>query len=322
MDLRQLEYIVTIADSKNVTEAAEKLFISQSGLNQQLVKLEKELGVQLFERGKRHFQITRAGEIYVQNAREILKIKRNTYALLGDIKKDFAGEINLGLTHEHGIDLFTAIYPEFHEKYPNIRFNLLERIVHDQQRLIRDGRLDSGVVMLKTPQPEDTLVYDPLYQEDFLLGVPLSHPLAKYGGQAQEPLPYIDIKYFEKDSFSLIFQASTMRGEVIDPLFKRAGYSPRILIETAMNHALIQMVSKGFCCTILPHSRVLVNPIAKNCMWFRIVGSPKWTVFLARRPDTEFGSAYGYLKNLAHQYGELLESQCFFEEEGEEVRPE
>ena len=110
MDFRQLEYIVSIAENKSISKAAESLFISQSGLNQQLIKLEKELGLQLFDRNKHFLRPTKAGEIYVKNAIEILKIKRNTYTELGDLKKEATGEISLGLTHEHGIDLFTSIF--------------------------------------------------------------------------------------------------------------------------------------------------------------------------------------------------------------------
>ena len=87
MDFRQLEYIVAIAENKSISKAAETLFISQSGLNQQLIKLEKELGLQLFDRNKHFLRPTKAGEIYVKNAIEILKIKRNTYTELGDLKK-------------------------------------------------------------------------------------------------------------------------------------------------------------------------------------------------------------------------------------------
>lgn len=62
MELRQLEYIVAIADQGNITKAAESLFITQSGLNQQLIKLEQELGIQLFYRDKHHLQMTAAGK--------------------------------------------------------------------------------------------------------------------------------------------------------------------------------------------------------------------------------------------------------------------
>lgn len=69
MDLKQLEYIIAIADYGNITKAAEALFITQSGLNQQLIRLEKELNIQLFERNKRHLHLTQAGEIYVNHSR-------------------------------------------------------------------------------------------------------------------------------------------------------------------------------------------------------------------------------------------------------------
>jgi len=317
MDLRQLEYIVTIAESKNVSEAADKLFISQSGLNQQLVKLEKDLGVQLFERGKRHFHITKAGQIYVENAREILKIKRNTYAELSEIRNDVSGEISMGLTHEHGIDIFTSIYPEFHSRYPGIRFHLLERIVADQERLIRDGRLDCGILLLGEKKDEG-FIYDLLYKEDLILGIPLAHPYAKYAAAPGEPLSTIDLRYFKEDTFSLIFPSSTQRG-VLDPYFEKAGFAPKILIETAMNHALITMVSRGFCCTVLPHSRTLANPTAKNCVWFRIAGNPQWGIYLARRADTRMSAAYHYMQELAVAYGAIVEQQFRLNEPGKTV---
>ena len=73
MDLRQLEYIVQIAEENNITRAAEKLYITQSALNQQLLKLEKELGVPLFHRSRTDWHPTEAGEIYLSAARKMLQ---------------------------------------------------------------------------------------------------------------------------------------------------------------------------------------------------------------------------------------------------------
>ena len=72
MDLKQIEYILKIAEEKNITHAAEKLFITQSALNQQLLKLEKELGCPLFYRSRTDWRPTPAGEIYLDAARQIL----------------------------------------------------------------------------------------------------------------------------------------------------------------------------------------------------------------------------------------------------------
>lgn len=74
MDVTQLQYIIKIAEENNITKAAEKLFMSQSALNQQLLKLEKELGTQLFHRSRANWGLTDAGRIYVEGAKAVLQI--------------------------------------------------------------------------------------------------------------------------------------------------------------------------------------------------------------------------------------------------------
>ena len=76
MDTKQIEYILKIAEENNITRAADKLFLTQSALNQQLLKLEKELGTPLFYRSRTNWRPTEAGEVYLRNAREILRLKR------------------------------------------------------------------------------------------------------------------------------------------------------------------------------------------------------------------------------------------------------
>lgn len=82
---RQLEYILKIAEENNITRAAEKLYISQSALNQQLLKLERELGCQLFSRSRTDWHLTRAGEIYIEGAKRALFLKKETYLKIHDV---------------------------------------------------------------------------------------------------------------------------------------------------------------------------------------------------------------------------------------------
>ena len=307
MDFKQLEYIVAIAESKSISKAAESLFISQSGLNQQLIRLEKELGIQLFDRNKHFLKLTRAGEIYVKSALEILKIKRNTYALLGDLKTEATGEISLGLTHEHGIDMFTSVFTAFNQRYPGISFALTEAIVAKQHELLLSGQLDLGFVMLREEE-KINLDYIPLFEEELILGIPKDHPEAINARPFGMPLATTDLKRFHYSRFSLNFEASTMR-QLIEPLFQEAGYKPQILIETAMNHALIQLVSKGFCCSIVPYSRMLNSPYSADCAWFRLPGRPTWQICFARRKDTHLSEAHRYLIRLARKYGQTLQER-------------
>ena len=95
MELKQLEYIVKIAEERNVTKAAEKMYITQSALNQQLLKLEKELGSQLFYRSRTNWKLTEIGEIYIKNAEKILNIKKETYDQINDLLEKHKGNLRI-----------------------------------------------------------------------------------------------------------------------------------------------------------------------------------------------------------------------------------
>ena len=112
MDLKQIEYILKIAEEKNITHAAEKLFITQSALNQQLLKLEKELGCPLFYRSRTDWRPTPAGEIYLDTARQILILKKNAYDQIHDLTEYQKNTIRIGFTPGRGIDMFSQVSPD------------------------------------------------------------------------------------------------------------------------------------------------------------------------------------------------------------------
>ena len=110
MDLRQLEYIVQIAEENNITRAAEKLYITQSALNQQLLKLEKELGVPLFHRSRTDWHPTEAGEIYLSAARKMLQNEKDTYYRIHDLAEIQKGQLSVGFTPGRGIIMFSHYF--------------------------------------------------------------------------------------------------------------------------------------------------------------------------------------------------------------------
>lgn len=110
MDTKQIEYILKIAEENNITKAAEKLFITQSALNQQLLKLEKELGTPLFHRSRTNWRLTEAGEIYIEGAKAALQIKNTTYNRIYDVVSARKGHLTIGLTPGRGLRMFTSIY--------------------------------------------------------------------------------------------------------------------------------------------------------------------------------------------------------------------
>lgn len=298
MDLKQLEYILAIEEYGNISKAANALFISQSALNQQLIRLERELGMKLFYRDKRCLRPTQAGRIYLDNAKEIITIKKNTYSLLHDLEDSATGELRLGLTWEHGGDMFTEILPVFLKKHPKFSIKMFERSVAQQHQMILSDHLDLGCVMIQESDRIDAN-YIPIFREEILLAVPRSHPLANLASPMGKPLTYISLALFKEDLFSLIYQGSTMR-TIVDQLFRNAGYQPKILFETSMNSILFKMVSQELCCAVFPQSYACPTD---KMVCFRLEGAAYWDVCLVYPKGIRPGNACKDLIQLARQYG-------------------
>jgi len=302
MDLKQLEYVVAIADYGNITKAAEALFITPSGLNQQLNRLEKELNVQLFNRSTRHLHPTQAGRIYIEHSREILKIKRDTYAQIQDLTDYRTGDIFWGLPFEHGVDMFLYVSTAFNKRYPGITIHLEEHKVSDQHEMLSKGMLDLIFVMLNDSNKQDN-EYIHLCNEKLVLGVPISHPMAKYAAPPGQPLNVMDLSHFKNDRFCLMFAGSTQRS-IIDPLFQKAGFKPNLFCESTMNRTLNKLVEYNLCCTIMPQSYAKYN---NKVVWFILTENPTWEWTIAYLRNTKLTKPTQYLISLAKDYASQME---------------
>ena len=302
LDFKILEYIIAIADTGSVTKAAEHLYISQSGLNQQLIKTEKALGTPLFYRSKKEMRPTHAGMIYIENARRILKMAQNCVTQIHDLSENPCGTISYGLPYEHGADLFIDISGEFTRKFPNVSVTLLEQTVREMQDKVQTDRLDLAFIMMKEKPSPQYFDYAHLCTEQLVLGVPKKHPLARYAAPPNMPLETIELERFQHDKFAFMFAGSTMR-DVIDPLFEDAGFTPDIRYETHMNNVLYHLVSKGLCCTIMPQSYAQRD---NSSVWFYLEGNPHWEWYIIFSKTRVLSSADKYLIHLSQEYAQRM----------------
>ena len=120
MNTRQLEYILAIAEEKNILRASEKLFISQSTLSQTLINLEKELGTPLFIRNQRELAITEAGQYYIEAARDIMHIKEQAYDRIRSISVTSKERYRVGISSQEGMERFLTASGLFQKKYPGV----------------------------------------------------------------------------------------------------------------------------------------------------------------------------------------------------------
>ena len=297
MDLHLLENIISIADEKSITKAAEKRFVTQSALNQQLQKLEKELGTPLFIRARGNWQPTEAGEAYLSAARQMLLLKQDTYNRIADYAEKSSRRLTVGLIPERGVEMFTAVYPAFHRAFPHMRVEPAECHVAAMQRMISDGQLDLGLATLAESQRDDN-VYHVMAEEEILLSVPAEHPLAAGGsrswGQAQE----INLSRFADQPFVRIYRRSTLFS-LTEPLFEQAGFTPHVLFSTASNLSKYRIAALGLGCALLP---AVYAAEGEGVMYFRLPQRPKWQVTMCSRKGGFLGQAERCYIDLCREY--------------------
>lgn len=305
MDTKQIEYILKIAEENNITHAAEKLHLTQPALNQQLLRLERELGIPLFHRSRTDWRPTRAGEIYLENARKMLQIKQETYKKLGDLAVRQKGTLSVAFTPGRGTSMFSHVYPMFHQKYPDVTVEPSELSVRRQQPLIARGELDLGFQTLCEGQRTND-EYILLATEELFLAVPNGHPVCeehdfKRHQKQNENLnfPELDIRRLKYEPFVLMYKESTIR-QWVDQLFAQAGFLPNVLFETASNETILTMIRSRLCCGVIP-AYYLQKP-DENLVCFSLPEHPVWDVTASYRKGSYLSKAARYFVKLAAEY--------------------
>ena len=186
MNMRDLQYLVSVADYRHFSKAANACFVSQPTLSMQLRKLEDQLGVQLFERNNRRVLITDVGEEIVKRARAILRDANEMIQFAKSVQDPLAGELRIGVIPTLGPYLLPKIIPHITRGYPKLKLLIVEEKTATIIDRLRDGKLDTA--LLATPVECDDLEFKQLFSEPFYLAVPKSHPLAKRKSVRQKDL--------------------------------------------------------------------------------------------------------------------------------------
>lgn len=299
MNLKEIEYIVTIAEEGTLTRAAEKLFITPSALTQQLVHLEKEIGMPLFIRSRNGWTPTDAGEIYLKTAKEMLNMKRETYKQLQDIAQVQKGILAVGFPPDRGASMFTTVYPAFHKEYPNIRVNVYEASVRKQQQMIAQGELDVGFLTLCDFQmTDDKHIF--IGTEELLLAAPSIHPLcANAVPTPDETYPEIELNLFRHEPFARIYKESTIRS-FSDSIFQQAGFLPAILFETSSCHTILEMVNANLCCGLVPS--IYARNAPSNVTFFSLPTHPTRSLAASYKKGSYLSLPARYFIHLAAEY--------------------
>ena len=144
MNLRQLEYFVSVAETLSFTRTAEKFFISQTAVTQQIKTLEGNIDVKLFKRTKRHVELTPAGSVFLSEAKAILNRTQDAIVKAQRAATGFTGNLNLGIVEGYDNPDLPEILRSFKAGYPNVSLSIVERDTSSLYSQLLDNTLDVG----------------------------------------------------------------------------------------------------------------------------------------------------------------------------------
>jgi LysR family transcriptional regulator, hydrogen peroxide-inducible genes activator len=246
MNLRDLHYLVAVAEHRHFGKAADASFVSQPTLSMQLKKLEKELGIQLIERNPRHVLLTDAGRQVVERAKLILAEVDNIHGIARQAADADAGTVRIGLFPTLAPYFLPHVVPKVHQRFPHLELLLVEEKTAVVHRQLGEGRLDAGLMAL--PVLDDRLHVEPLFDEDFVLAVPADHPLAGVEGP-------VDLSVLADEHVLLLEEGHCLRDQALE-VCQLAGTSERGGFRATSLETLRQMVAAGVGVTLLPQLSV------------------------------------------------------------------
>lgn len=246
MELRQLQYTLQIAAERNFSRAAEKLHIAQPSLSQQLSKLEKELGVLLFQRNTSSVELTYAGEKFVEQAQGIIDAVELLRQEMSDISQLRTGRVMVGSMPITGAHLLPHVLPVFKSKYAEVEITLLEDSSMNLEKLTASGQTDLSLLSLPLEIP--TLAYEVLGEERIDLAVPPGHLLA-----GREPQGICtSLAELKDEPFIVLKEGQGFRKMTVE-LCREAGFEPRIVFESNNMETVQSLVAAGMGVTLVPH---------------------------------------------------------------------
>ena len=284
LKLKDLRYLVALADLRHFGRAAARCHVSQPTLSAQLKKLEESLGVQLIERTPNNVSLTAAGEEIVARARRIVEASDEVVALARTQRDPLAGRLRVALLPTIGPYLLPHVTPLIRKSLPRLELRLYEYQTAPMLEKLHGGELDLGILAL--PVELGGLESRELYREPFVVALPERSPLA-----ARENVRVADLK---GETLLLLEEGHCLRDQALEVCSRAGVRDPQDFRATSLE-TLRQMVATGAGITLLPELAVrgayrsargvLLKPFAKPAP-VRHVGAV-WRKSTARRAAIE-----------------------------------
>ncbi|MDF2641365.1 MAG: LysR family transcriptional regulator [Pseudomonas sp.] len=296
MELRHLRYFIAVAEELHFGRAAQSLGISQPPLSQQIQALEQQLGARLFERTNRRVELSEAGRLFLDEARQVLAQVDKAADVARRAQLGELGELKIGFTASAP---FTSSIPQaifaFRQTYPDVHLALKEMTSQDVVACLEDRSIRVGI-MRPLPLPESLTAVE-LLRDPLVAVMRADHPLAEGSTQgiqlsalANEPFVFFPRSY-----------GSGLHAQLLS-LARAAGFSPLITQEAGEVMTIIGLVAAGLGVTVLPASyqRMRIDGVVYRTLLDPGASSPIW---LAQRKDEQSPMASAFVELVTQRAG-------------------
>lgn len=212
MNMKQLKYIMVLAAERSFSVAAERLKISQPSLSQYVKKIEKQIGVELFERVNGEVRLTSAGESYVEYAKKILDLERQMQSSLIDISNFKAGSVIIGTSPYMAASMMPQIACEFNTLYPGMFIKIREGTTIELMEALEQGEYDMCLTLL--PVNDRIFEWEKIYSEEMVLAVPSTFEQLDCIIDNKHHYPTINIKQMDKLPFVKLTESQYMQQQL------------------------------------------------------------------------------------------------------------
>lgn len=236
MDLRQLGYVVAVAELGSFTRAAERCFVAQSALSHQVARLEHELGARLFHRTSRRVHLTPAGRAFLPAARQCLEAAERARAEVSAATGEVRGRLSIGVIPTVAAVDVPGELRAFHKRHPLVRVSLTTGGSDDLVDKVNQGTLDAAFLGLPAGATVRGVRDHALVRDRHVAVLPPSHPLAGAGK--------VSLARLAQEVF-VDFRAGSPGREQTDQAFRAAGLSRDVAFEVTDAHLMARLIREG-----------------------------------------------------------------------------
>lgn len=243
MYLKEQTYVCTLAETGNISKAADQLFITQPALSTYISNLEQNLGVQLFAKVNNKFVLTYIGERYVEKAKAMLKLQNEFNLELSLFEKGVNGRIRIGVQARRSPFIVADIICLFKQTHPNIEIVFYEGVIFTLEKMIEENRLD--LIIYTCLERKPNLVYERIKEDKILVAInSLSSLRSRTNWNEADKYPWISIEDIKDEILILPHKGQSLR-DICELLFKSEKFKPKKIIEIRNIETIISMVSRN-----------------------------------------------------------------------------